>query len=59
MEHLRLPKTSSRSTSRRINNIPVEQLARPDFPSIPSNNRLSENLFDGITKPKPTQLISG
>jgi len=27
------PKTSSRSTSRRINNIPVEQLARPDFPS--------------------------
>src|SRR5215469_16374378 len=26
------------------------------FPSIPCNNRLSENFFDGITKPKPTQL---
>src|SRR6516164_4982388 len=26
------------------------------FPSIPSNNRLSENFFDRITKPKPTQL---
>ena len=27
------------------------------FRSSPSNNRLSENFFDGITKPKPTQLV--
>jgi hypothetical protein len=26
------------------------------FPAIPSNNHLSENFFDGITKPRPTQL---
>src|SRR5215468_1051207 len=26
------------------------------FSSFPSNNRLSENFFDGITKPKPTPL---
>jgi hypothetical protein len=26
------------------------------FPTIPSNNRVSENFFDGMTKPKPTQL---